>query len=49
MDADMDDRAIGGLSMFLVQDMTDTQHYERANDENRFRIERLLPRPMLST
>lgn len=49
IDADMDDRAIGGLGMFLVREMTDIQQYERANDENRFRIERLLPRPMLST
>lgn len=49
IDADLDDRAIGGLGMFLVREMTDTQHYERANNENRFRVERLLPRPMLST
>jgi hypothetical protein len=25
--------------------MTDTQTYERAHGENRFRVERLLPRP----
>jgi anti-sigma regulatory factor (Ser/Thr protein kinase) len=49
IDADLDDRAIGGLGMFLVREMTDTQHYERADGENRFRVERLLPRPMLST
>lgn len=44
IDLELDDRAIGGLGMFLVRKMTDTQHYERTNDENRFRVERLLLR-----
>lgn len=44
IDAELDDRAIGGLGMFLVLEMTDAQHYERRNGENRFRVERLLPR-----
>lgn len=44
IDAELDDRAIGGLGMFLVLEMTDAQHYERTNGENRFRVERLLPR-----
>lgn len=44
IDAELDDRAIGGLGMFLVREMTDTQHYELVNGENRFRVQRLLPR-----
>lgn len=44
IDADLDDRAIGGLGMFLVREMTDTQRYDRTDGENRFRVERLLPR-----
>jgi anti-sigma regulatory factor (Ser/Thr protein kinase) len=49
IDADLDDRAIGGLGMFLVREMTDTQRYDRVDGENRFWVERLLSRPMLST
>lgn len=44
IDAELDDRAIGGLGMFLVREMTEAQSYDRANGENRFRVERLLPR-----
>ena len=44
IDAELADRAIGGLGMFLVREMTDTQNYEFVNGENRFRVERLLPR-----
>lgn len=44
IEAELDDRSIGGLGMFLVREMTDTQHYERTNGENCFRVERLLPR-----
>ena len=44
IDAELDDRAIGGLGMFLVREMTDTQRYDRTDGENRFRVERLLPR-----
>lgn len=44
IDADLDDRAIGGLGMFLVQEMTDTQRYDRTDGENRFRVERLFQR-----
>lgn len=46
VNAELDDRAIGGLGMFLVREMTDTQRYARANDENHFRVECLLPRPI---
>ncbi|NKE43713.1 ATP-binding protein [Roseomonas frigidaquae] len=44
IEASLDDRGIGGLGMFLVREMTDAQRYERENGENRFRVERLLPR-----
>jgi len=44
IDADLDDRAIGGLGMFLVREMTDTQHYQRIDGQNRFRVTRFMPR-----
>ncbi|WP_439552412.1 ATP-binding protein [Falsiroseomonas sp.] len=44
IDAGIDDRAIGGLGMFLVREMTDAQHYAREQGENRFSVERLFPR-----
>jgi sigma-B regulation protein RsbU (phosphoserine phosphatase) len=44
IDAELDDRRIGGLGMFLVREMTDTQHYERTNGQNRFRVERIFHR-----
>ena len=44
IDAELDERRIGGLGMFLVREMTDTQHYERTNGENRFRVERIFHR-----
>lgn len=46
IDAELDDRTVGGLGMFLVREMTDVQGYERVDGENRFRVERLLPRPV---
>jgi anti-sigma regulatory factor (Ser/Thr protein kinase) len=39
--ADLEDRPIGGLGMFLVREMTDAQRYLRADGENRFCVERL--------
>jgi anti-sigma regulatory factor (Ser/Thr protein kinase) len=47
IDAELDDRTVGGLGMFLVREMTDAQCYERADGENRFRVERLLLRSMV--
>ncbi|MGX9963814.1 ATP-binding protein [Roseomonas sp. F4] len=44
IEASLDDRAIGGLGMFLVREMTDAQRYDRENGENRFRVEKLLQR-----
>jgi anti-sigma regulatory factor (Ser/Thr protein kinase) len=44
IDAEIDDRAIGGLGMFLVREMTDTQHYQLINGQNRFCVRRLLLR-----
>ena len=44
IDAGVDDRPIGGLGMFLVKEMTDAQSYAREGGENRFSVERLLPR-----
>ncbi len=44
IEAELDDRAIGGLGMFLVREMTDAQIYLRENGENRFKVERLLRR-----
>lgn len=40
-EAALDDRAIGGLGMLLVREMTDTQHYARVDGRNRFTVERL--------
>jgi sigma-B regulation protein RsbU (phosphoserine phosphatase) len=42
--ADLDDRPIGGLGMFLVREMTDAQRYAREGGENRFCVERLFRR-----
>lgn len=39
-----EDRAIGGLGMFLVREMTDAQRYAREDGENRFCVERLFRR-----
>ena len=44
IEAGIDDRAIGGLGMFLVKEMTDAQRYARADGENRFCVEKLLHR-----
>lgn len=44
IEAGLDDRDIGGLGMFLVREMTDAQHYAREAGENRFSVEKLLPR-----
>jgi serine/threonine-protein kinase RsbW len=41
--AALEDRAIGGLGMLLVRDMTDGQHYVREDGRNRFSVERLFP------
>ena len=34
-DLDLDSRAIGGLGVHLVRQMTESQHYEREGDRNR--------------
>lgn len=44
IEAAVEDRAIGGLGMFLVRQMTDAQHYAREQGENRFSVERLFQR-----
>ncbi|HEY4249946.1 MAG TPA: ATP-binding protein [Roseomonas sp.] len=43
LSATLEDRQIGGLGMFLVQEMTDAQHYAREEGRNRFSVERLMP------
>ncbi len=37
-DLDLDSRAIGGLGVHLVRQMTDSQHYEREGDCNRVNL-----------
>lgn len=44
IEAGIEERAVGGLGMFLVREMTDAQHYARVDGENRFSVERLVPR-----
>lgn len=44
IEAAVEDRAIGGLGMFLVRQMTDAQRYAREQGENRFSVERLFQR-----
>lgn len=44
IEAGIEERAIGGLGMFLVREMTDAQHYAREQGENRFSVERLFRR-----
>ncbi|MBU8545604.1 MULTISPECIES: ATP-binding protein [Roseomonadaceae] len=44
VEAELEDRAIGGLGMFLVREMTDAQIYARESGENRFHVERLFRR-----
>lgn len=43
VDAALEDRAIGGLGMLLIREMTDGQHYVREAGRNRFSVERLFP------
>ena len=35
LDQDLDSRAVGGLGVFFVRELTDSQHYARINGENR--------------
>jgi serine/threonine-protein kinase RsbW len=38
LDQDLESRAVGGLGVFFVRELTDSQRYERINDENRIAL-----------
>lgn len=44
LEASLDDRPIGGLGIFLVRSMTDTQRYHRTGDRNVFEVGKAYPR-----
>lgn len=43
IDAPIEDRKIGGLGIFFVREMTDTQHYARVADRNWLRLTKSCP------
>lgn len=43
IEASLEDRAIGGLGILLVREMTDTQVYERVDEHNILTVSKLCP------
>ena len=43
LDASLDEREVGGLGIFLVRSMTDTQHYRRVDGHNIFEVSKACP------
>lgn len=43
IDASIEDRRIGGLGIFFMHEMTDTQHYARVAGRNRLRLTKSCP------
>ena len=41
--ASLEDRAVGGLGIFLIQSMTDTQRYQRMGNRNIFEVSKSCP------